>query len=150
MKSRVILIVGIIAIGFLTGCATPDLYQPPTGNQAELARIRNSDKWFTVVNVDDKMTLTTMQFILGHYPDMLVLTPGKHHIRAVASIVYKGGAVEHPFSPWLWLVAKPGNDYLLKAELKTNNTITIRFWLEDSVTGKEVGGIAGSDDEPDK
>lgn len=150
MRSRINQIAGVIAIGFLTGCATPDLYQPPAGNNAELARIRNSDKWVTVLNVDDKMTLTTMQFLRSNYPDMTVLTPGKHHIRAVTVISYKGGRVDHPFSPWLWLVAEPGKDYMLKRELGTNNPITVRFWLEDPVSGKEVGGLAGSDDEPDK
>ena len=150
MRSRVHQIAGVIAISLLTGCATPDLYQPPTGNHAELARIRNSDKWCTVLNVDGKITVSTMQFLRGKFPDPIVLTPGKHHIRAQATIAYEGGRVDHSLSPWLWLVAEPGKDYILKGEHGTNYPITIRFWIEDPISGKEVGGLAGSDDEPNK
>ena len=47
----------------------------------------------------------------------------------------------------MWFVAEKGKHYVMRQE---SVGVTIHSWIEDSATGKKVGGPVGSDDEPPK
>lgn len=72
--------------------------------------------------------------------DEILLKPGKHRIGYVATSLNGGSAVLG-----LWFVAEPGKSYATRTE---GTQFYVRLWIEDVETGKRVGGIVGSEDEP--
>lgn len=65
--------------------------------------------------------------------------PGKHRVAFKASQGSAYGGTH------LWFVAEPGKDYVARMEFRRN---TYRVWIEELESGVEVGGLAGSSDEP--
>jgi hypothetical protein len=69
--------------------------------------------------------------------------PGKHRI-VTSMAIHHFLFTSHARSN-LWLVAEPGGKYVVKTVLKGRR---VQMWIENERTGKPVGGIVGSDDEP--
>lgn len=67
------------------------------------------------------------------------LLPGKHTV----ALTFRN---ENSFATTnLWFVADAGKTYIGKYEMQR---FSVRMWIEDAETHQRVGGIKGSDDEP--
>lgn len=139
----------LLSVLFLTaGCEPPALKHCYPGLQrptSELALIKSTglrDDLFQkriygsfVTAIDGKSSAGFLQ----NHPESLYVTPGKH----VLDIYYND--VVHFAKGELWLVAEPGKTYLLITIKKGYGCI---FFFQEEDSGKTVGGIKGSVDEP--
>jgi hypothetical protein len=121
-----------------TGCTTHVQMYPgealEAGKQAIIRSDNETGDHIGIFKVDNK--ITTLSPIRAREVSVL---PGKHTIFVL---------VEYPFSHAsgsLWLVAEPGGRYIVK---ESSDWRRVTMWIEDEKTGKKVGGITGSDDEP--
>jgi len=104
------------------------------GKQAIIRSDNETGDHIGIFKVDNK--ITTLSPIRAREVSVL---PGKHTIFVI---------VEYPFSHAsgsLWLIAEPGGRYIVK---ESSDWRRVTMWIEDEKTGKKVGGITGSDDEP--
>lgn len=130
-------IVGVVLLLGLAGCASLEyVYQPNASGGEQPAVVRIYQNNMGVQRVDGLSVLSGVQTPLSRYPSKVMLKPGKHTL-LVGS---------YTDMTKLWLVAKPGREYVLK--YNSNLSDSGRFWLEDSRSGETVGGCSGSDDEP--
>jgi len=120
-------------------------YIPPDASwepgQPATVPVRPEDEWeyeyeVRITTIDDKGTAWVWE---GLGADSAFVLPGKHRVRLDYS--------KHRLhaSANLWLVCEPGDTYVAKVR---SVGYRIRFWFEDKRTGKVVGGIVGSSDEP--
>ena len=134
----------------LAGCASPvvQLYEGPTLAAAQQVILRVEQRGRTFVGervdiqqIDDKHTLSTGEGILSASTgaQAVYMLPGKHTVRA--RYRGKGNAV----TANLWFVGEAGGSYMVKAGQTGDG---LKVWIEDEKTGKPVGGVRGSGDEP--
>jgi hypothetical protein len=76
----------------------------------------------------------------------VILAPGKHTIKT-HWYLSMGRTSYSSFSSEMWFVAEPGKTYIANYQ-ELVPLSRINFWVEDESTGKTVGGIKGSIDEP--
>jgi hypothetical protein len=142
----------LLPIGFflLAGCAAPvvQLYEGPTKDPSQqvILRVEQRGRTFAservdIEQVDDKNTLGTGEGILSSSrgAQAVYLLPGKH----TARLRYRGPGSTATAS--LWFVGEAGGSYLVKGGQTGEG---IKVWIEDEKTGKPVGGVRGSADEP--
>jgi hypothetical protein len=84
----------------------------------------------------------TIVFVADDPSTEVHVLPGKHDIDAYYAT--SGGMTIARAS--LWLVTEPGKIYVVKG--KDVGGGKARVWIEEAETGKIVGGIKGSEDEP--
>lgn len=77
---------------------------------------------------------------LGQKVDEVQLPAGKHRI-----LLHATGKIGCGWA-YLWFVAEPNQRYAAKFEF---DRLLSRVWIEDVATGERVGGMAGSNDEPE-
>jgi len=94
-----------------------------------------------VTRVDGKLAMPIMTVLLSQLFDEppVHLLPGKH------DIALKGTFLNSYACGNVWFVAEAGKHYTANMRVKG---YSMYFWIEDDATGKPVGGIKGSDDEP--
>lgn len=132
-----------IVLGGLVGCVSTEiLYQPPDIERNSLATVKMKDGSVGVFTVDGVQAMSSQEWVFNKFKSEVLLAPGKHTLRL--AFTHNGNT---QLIPDVWLVAEPGKTYVLKAVEKEGR---VKSWLEDAQTGKEVGGYAGSDDEPQK
>jgi len=142
MKIRIHSLVMLALAVTLVGCATTQsLYRPPEGTLGSLALLKTSEQPLVIFMVDGLPTMTQMQWAFYKYPPQVVVTPAKHTVRVMYVMHSASSRMD------LWFIAEKGAHYILKQETANSK---LRFWIEDFATGKEVGGIVGSDDEPSR
>lgn len=111
--------------------------------QAVIRVHQREDSWgkLGITHVDGNITVNFFKYLFngGKWAGEVYVLPGKHKIQA---------KIEYPLSfahSQIWLVAEPGETYILKALSKG---YAANMWLENERTGQPVGGFIGSDDEP--
>jgi hypothetical protein len=92
-----------------------------------------------IFNVDGKDLRNNIYYNLNTITEIRVL-PGKHTVTFYFNTM-KGFTYSK-----LWFVAEAGKEYIAKAEV---SLMGVRIWIEEVGTGKLVGGISGSEDEPE-
>jgi hypothetical protein len=137
----------LLLIALLSACR-PDLYTAPDlrGDEASARVVTDSPKdtvWKSVPRlyvskVDDRSTFRLCWDAPFCWPKEAVMPAGRHHI----GLHYD--AVGSFADATLWLDAEAGVTYIARNERVVDG---VRFWLEDTRTGKPVGGIAGSEPE---
>jgi len=140
------------AVAFLAiaGCAAPiaKMYDGPVlaPSQQVVLRVESRGRTFAgervdIQQVDDKRTLDTGEGILSSSSgaQAVYLLPGKHTVR----LRYRGPG--SAVTANLWFVGEAGSSYLIKAGEVGDG---LKVWIEDEKTGKPVGGVRGSADEP--
>ena len=134
----------------LAGCAAPvvQMYEGPTLAPSQQVIVRAESRGRTFVGeridiqqVDDKPTLKTAEGIMSSSSgaQAVYLLPGKHTLR----LRYRGPGAAVTAN--LWLVGEAGNSYLVKGGQTGDG---LKVWIEDEKTGKPVGGVRSSADEP--
>jgi hypothetical protein len=135
----------------LAGCAAPvvQMYEGPTLAPSQQVLVRVDQRGRTMAServdieqVDGKRTLGVGEGILSTATgaQAVYMLPGKHTLQ----LRYRGpGGVR--VTAHLWLVAEAGGSYLVKAAQTGDGA---KIWIEDEKTGKPVGGVRGSPDEP--
>ena len=134
----------------LTSCAAPvvQLYEGPTLAPSQQVVVRVEQRGRTFVNervdieaVDDKRALSIPDEILSSSrgAQAVYMLPGKHTLR----LRYRGPGTTAIAN--LWLVGEAGGSYLVKGAQTGEG---VKIWIEDEKTGKPVGGVRGSADEP--
>ena len=142
---------GIVVLLFaLAGCAAPvvQMYEGGARSPSEVVLVRVESRGRTFVServdiqqVDDKPTLGTGEGILSSSSgaQAVYMLPGKHTLQ----LRYRGPGAA--VTAHLWFVGEAGSSYLVKAGQTGDG---LKVWLEDEKTGKPVGGVRGSGDEP--
>ena len=133
-----------ILILTFSGCMAPPqrMYSGPQLEPDKESKIRTQETgtvfWtYGIMLVDGKRTQSGFKnFVHGWVKEVTVL-PGKHDIRLM---FHMGGEYTGDF----WVVTCPGKTYVAKFD----NEYGFKMWFEDEETGKRVGGIEGSADEP--
>ena len=134
----------------LAGCAAPvvKMYDGPVlaPSQQVIARVEDRGRTFVgervdIQQVDGKPTLSFGEGILSSSSgaQAVYLLPGKHTLQ----LRYRGPGAA--VTAHLWFVGEAGNSYLVKAAQTGDG---LKVWIEDEKTGKPVGGVRGSADEP--
>jgi hypothetical protein len=138
----------VLALG---ACAAPvvQMYEGPTLAPSQQVLVRVDQRGRTMAServdieqVDGKRTLGVGEGILSTATgaQAVYMLPGKHTLQ----LRYRGpGGVR--VTAHLWLVAEAGGAYLVKAAQTGDGA---KVWIEDEKTGKPVGGVRGSPDEP--
>ena len=127
---------------FLAACA---VYQPPTLPPDQLATLSFEQKPNGIFSagsvalhkIDGKEPSSTTWLVRHRSP--LSINPGKHNIELSYVVGTSYGHMK------LWFVATPGNSYIVRGD---SSGYSFKLWVEEEQTGKRVGGIAGSSDEP--
>ena len=144
---KFILIFGLLA---LAACAAPvaKMYDGPVlaPSQHVILRVDQRGRTFAgervdIQTVDDKKTLEFGEGILSASSgaQAVYMLPGKHTVQ----LRYRGPGAAVTAN--LWFVGEAGNSYLIKAGQTGDG---LKVWIEDEKTGKPVGGVRGSPDEP--
>jgi uncharacterized protein YceK len=144
---RIATILFLVTI-IISGCATPmvKMYSGaklPGNQQATIRGSDNADKntYTRIARVDDERTVDLFTYLFdgGRWAYEVYVLPGKHHIVAKKDIGSQFA--------WgnLWLVADPGETYIVKVRTEG---YSVKMWLENERTGQKVGGIIGDNSEP--
>jgi hypothetical protein len=88
-----------------------------------------------IYSVDKKKTF----LLVATFPEEVYILPGKHNIVVETKFTFTYAFAD------LWLVAEPGETYVIKSLEKGDR---VRMWIENERTGQPVGGVTGSSDEP--
>jgi len=145
---RIGIVVLLLALAACTTAPVAQMYPGPTlaPSQHVIVRVEQRGRAFSservdIQQVDDKATLTTGEGILSSASgaSAVYLLPGKH----ILQLRYRGPGAA--VTAHLWLVGEAGGSYLVKAGQTGDG---LKVWLEDEKTGKPVGGVRGSADEP--
>jgi hypothetical protein len=126
----------------IQACAT---YQPPTLPPEQLAIVVPPDRKFGnflfIERIDGLPPSAGAAMGLGmsQYNSPVGLAPGKHTMK-----IRVGHGLSHGYAD-IWLVAEAGKTYRIAKESKG---YTFRVWFVEDSTGKQVGGVVGSEDEP--
>jgi hypothetical protein len=134
----------------LAACAAPvaKMYDGPVlaPSQQVVLRVEQRGRTFAgervdIQLVDDKRTLGTGEGIISSSSgaQAVYMLPGKHTVQ----LRYRGPGAAVTAN--LWFVGEAGNSYLIKAGQTGDG---LKVWIEDEKTGKPVGGVRGSPDEP--
>lgn len=125
------------------GCATPArMYSGEALPNTKTAVISGNPN-ITFLRVDKKtfyFTPCLSTIIFTPVLKSVEVLPGKHNLR----VIYKSSKAEAEIS----LVAVEGHRYAIKSEDVSTFLSKIRFWVEDEATGKPVGEVKSTDDEP--
>ena len=76
----------------------------------------------------------------GDHVEEVLLPPGKHRV-----MFHLDGKIGCGWG-YRWFVAEPGKRYVARFEI---NRLDFQVWLEEKETGKRVGGLVLSEDEPE-
>lgn len=145
---RLGIVVLLLALAACVAAPVTQLYPGPTlaSSQHVLVRVEARGRAFAgervdIQQVDDKATLGTAEGILSSSSgaQAVYMLPGKHTLR----LRYRGPGAAVTAN--LWFVGEAGNSYLIKAGQTGDG---LKVWIEDEKTGKPVGGVRGSADEP--
>jgi hypothetical protein len=140
-----------LSVLVLAGCAAApvtQMYPGPTlaSSQHVIVRVEQRGRAFAservdIQQVDDKATLAMAEGIFSSSSgaEAVYLLPGKHTLR----LRYRGPGAAVTTN--LWLIGEAGGSYLVKAGQTGDG---LKVWIEDEKTGKPVGGVRGSADEP--
>jgi hypothetical protein len=97
--------------------------------------------WLFIIGLDGESRRGT-NFLTGKPdPTPIQLTPGKHTMTVTYGLSNHGSGVD------LWLVAAPGGRYTVEVAIARESR-EFMIHLIDESTGKESGGLVGSDNEP--
>jgi len=140
----------VILLLALAGCAAPvvKMYDGPVlaPSQQVILRVDQRGRTFAgervdIQQVDEKSTLSFGEGILSSSSgaQAVYMLPGKHTVQ----LRYRGPGAA--VTAHLWLVGEAGGSYLIKAGQTGDG---LKVWIEDEKTGKPVGGVRGSADEP--
>jgi len=91
------------------------------------------------MSIDGENTLNFLKSMFYWPVTEIKVIPGKHDIRFKYKMEFGVSIAE------LWVVTCPGKSYFAKAVAAGAGSL---IWIEDEETGKRVGGIKGSVDEP--
>jgi hypothetical protein len=138
--SRYLFVSALLVALTNSGCVSgvKKMYEGPEvspDKRAVIKRDRNSDGQISIFDVDNKKTYP----LINICPEEVYVLPGKHNIGVAVSFWYGGAAAN------LWLVAEANETYVVKSKSKGEGVL---IWIENERTGKPVGGIKGSSDEP--
>ncbi|HEX4895671.1 MAG TPA: hypothetical protein VFV11_05005 [Solimonas sp.] len=131
----------LLTVLAMAGCAT---YQPagPRTEQTAILALHppGGMRQISFKEVDGKPLTLASALGLTRARAPVILAPGKHTVRVHfrAGFPLEGSAK-------LWLVAEPGGSYLVHCD---SAGYRFRCWIEDSRSGRPVGGFVGSGDEP--
>lgn len=147
--------VSIALVTFLTtACVAPHvkMYEGSDliKNEA-VAVIKSNEALVGIVSVDGRSTMGFFELWGRNMIDGTATRKETKHARSVEvapgkrtlAVQYDGYGVYA--RGHLWLLAEAGQTYTLNSVLGDR---TVRFWIVDNATGRRVGGIEGSDDEP--
>jgi len=132
----------------VSGCASTKVKMYPgkevASNQQATIRtgpLSSSLTTMQIVRVDGKDTADFFAFLFhgGQRAGEVYVLPGKHNILVEMHLAFTYAMAD------LWLVAEPGETYVIKYLSKGYR---VRIWIENERTGRPVGGVTGSDDEP--
>lgn len=160
MKWRLILlcVAGIIAFSSSAAASgEPTIVDYTNGNAAEGITLEiqavkkgrfelRSKQRLRVYAVDDTpvkepgLLAKALMANLGENVDEVRLLPGKHRI-----LLHATGKISCGWA-YLWFVAEPEKRYAAKFEF---DRLQYRVWIEDMSSGEAVGGMVGSNDEPE-
>jgi hypothetical protein len=144
---NIVLLSGLL---LLAGCAAPvvKMYDGPVlePSQQVILRVDQRGRTFAgervdIQQVDGKPTLTFGEGILSSSSgaQAVYLLPGKRTVQ----LRYRGHGAA--VTAHLWFVGEAGGSYLVKAGQTGDG---LKVWIEDEKSGKPVGGVHGSADEP--
>jgi hypothetical protein len=145
---RIGIVVLLLALAGCVAAPVTQMYPGPTlaTSQHAIVRVDLRGRAFAsqrvdIEQVDDKPTLSTGEGIFSSASgaSAVYVLPGKHHLR----LRYRGPGTAVRAN--LWFVGEAGGSYLAKVDQLGDG---VRIWLEDERTGKPVGGVRGSADEP--
>ena len=145
---RLPLFLSILALAGCVPAPVAQVYPGPTlaPSQHVIVRVDLRGRAFAsqridIEQVDDKPTLATAEGIMSSSSgaQAVYMLPGKHTVR----LRYRGPGAAVTAN--LWFVGEAGNSYLIKAGQTGDG---LKVWIEDEKTGKPVGGVRGSPDEP--
>lgn len=145
---NIVLVSSLLALAGCVAAPVTQMYPGPTlgASQQVLVQANLRGRAFAsqrvdIEQVDDKPTLSTGEGIFSSASgaSAVYVLPGKHHLR----LRYRGPGTAVTAN--LWLVGEAGGSYLVRVEQMGDG---VRIWLEDEKTGKPVGGVRGSADEP--
>ena len=156
-RAKVFIIVLLLTCIAIYGCAAPKIkiYPGDKLEDSKHAVIRGDEieeeySGILILKVDDKWTINPFLrpiYIDGAGAGEVYVLPGKHRL----SIKVHYQISEAMAS--LWLIAEPGGKYVIKA-IANGSTIwdrrSVQIWIENERSGQAVGGIVGSDDEPNE
>jgi hypothetical protein len=143
-------IILLLCLLTLAACAAPvaKLYDGPMRASAEhvILRVDQRGRTFAgervdIQQVDEKKTLDFGEGILSSSSgaQAVYMLPGKHTVQ----LRYRGPG--SAVTANLWFVGEAGGSYLVKAGQTGDG---LKVWIEDEKSGKPVGGVRGSPDEP--
>ncbi len=126
------------------GCATIENAPQPQMDPSKIAIIRvdplrPANRKIQITMVDGKVTAGYFRAQENQFVEEVTVLPGKHKIWTKINL---GSAYAFGY---LWLVAEPGETYVVKARFEGYGS---KMWIENERTGQEVGGPVGSKDEP--
>jgi len=145
---RIGILVLLLALGGCVAAPVIQMYPGPTlaASQHVIVRVEQRGRAFAgervdIQLVDEKPTLSFGEGILSSSSgaQAVYLLPGKH----TAQLRYRGPGAA--VTAHLWFVGEAGGSYLVKAGQTGDG---LKVWIEDEKTGKPVGGVRGSPDEP--
>ncbi|GFE79591.1 hypothetical protein GCM10011487_15910 [Steroidobacter agaridevorans] len=126
----------------LAGCAVYEAPKLPTDQLATLSFEQKPSGLFATGSVAlakiDGKAPSGSTWILRHRSPISV-APGKHTIELSYVVGIANGIMS------LWFVAEPGTAYVVRGD---SAGYTFRLWIAEERTGRPVGGIVGSSDEP--
>ena len=148
-RRRATLLVVVFVISLCDGCAAPSvqMYDGPALTTDKQAVVKVAKRNRTtlrgtlgIVRVDGSMTVNTAEYLINpKWAASVTVLPGKHTI-----LVKRESAMFYSIGEF-WFVAEPSKEYVVNAD---DRGYGVRMWIEDETTGKPVGGILGSQDEP--
>ncbi len=124
------------------GCIQPSVKMQVEGLSAkQISTIKSADNKVSIVGVDGEKSVGFMEFILhdGQWAGEASLRPGKHRL----NILYDDGHIK---SQYLYaLNTQAGSTYTINYQIVNRSAF---LWFEDSATGKTVGKVVASMNEP--
>ncbi len=139
------IIVSLIAF-VACGCAAPRVIMYSGGELPanQQATIRGDDDagrhlHVRIARVDDERTVGFFAYFADGWAREVSVLPGKHRL-----VIKMHIGSSHAWGN-LWLVADPGETYIVKARTEGYST---KMWLENERTGQKVGGVVGGGNEP--
>ena len=152
LRNRLCKIISIFIIScFIQSCASlSNVYEGPPRSSNTISLIKVIDKKTSISSVDGKVTTSFGSYAFkGKFEQELTLQPGKHEI----ILVY--GKRKTVSSKAIYEIdAKQGHTYIVKSktnysqvESKKNHEST-SLWIEEEVSGKKIGKVLASFNEP--
>lgn len=123
-----------------TGCSQSILRMDVDGLQLnEISTIKTQNENIFIVTVDGEKSASLLTYMVSNWANEAHIKPGSHQF----NILYKKGRIE---SKYMYnLKTEAGHTYLLKSHVGYKNAF---IWFKDLTTGKLVGDIQSSVNEP--